>query len=182
MPLVYATASAEVVRQRAAALQAMSVLDTPPEQGFDAIARLAADTCGTAIACVSLIDGERVWFKALHGLEAESVDSRRSLCAEVANAKQSLEVCNAQLDPRFVDNPLVTGPPGMRYYAGAPILYQDLAIGTVCVLDPLPRETPARSLRALEDLALIATVMLRARIEAFKMLSSARQPPDALIA
>lgn len=169
-----AAASAETLRQRAAALKAMAVLDTPPEQGFDALSRLAAEIFATTIACVSLIDGERIWFKSVHGLDVRTIDSRHSLCAEVANTKRLMEVGDARGDPRFAGNVLVTGALGIRYYAGAPILHRDLAVGTVCVLDPQPRAAPARSLRTLEDLALLAAVMLRARIEAFAMFSNMR--------
>lgn len=170
----YTAASVQTVRERAAALQAMAVLDTPPEQGFDALARLAAQICGTAIACVSLVDGERIWFKSVHGLDAKTIDSRRSLCAEVANAKELLEVADARDDPRFAANPLVTGALGIRYYAGVPIVYKDQAVGTVCVLDPRPRQASTQSLQALQDLALLAAVMLRARIDAFAMFSNLR--------
>lgn len=170
----YSEISAEERRRRAQAIQSMAVLDTPPEEGFDALARLAANVCGAPIALVSLIDQDRVWFKAAHGLDIKEGLHRQSFCSETANSKCVLQVINAQLDPRFSENPVVTGNPGLFYYAGAPIMYEGVGIGTVCVLDYAPRELPAQSLQALSEMANIATAMLRARIEAFSFFSETR--------
>lgn len=170
----YAEISAEARQRRAQAIQSMAVLDTPPEEGFDALARLAANVCAAPIALVSLIDADRVWFKAAHGLDIKAGDHKQSFCCETANSKRVLEVVNATLDPRFSENPMVTGDIGVFYYAGAPIMYEGVGIGTVCVLDRAPRELPAQSLQALTEMATIATAMLRARIEAFKFFSSTR--------
>ena len=171
---VYSEISAGELQHRAAAIQSMAVLDTPPEEGFDALARLAASVCGAPIAVVSLIDHDRVWFKAAHGLEIKHCAHQHSFCCETANSKRLLEVVNAASDPRFSQNPFVKGDPGVFYYAGAPIMYQGIGIGTVCVLDYKPRELPAKSLQALTEMASIATAMLRARIEAFNLLSTLR--------
>ena len=166
--------SAEERQRRAQAIQSMAVLDTPPEDGFDALARLAANVCKAPIALVSLIDQNRVWFKAVHGWEIKEGAHKHSFCCETANSKRVLEVCNAALDPRFSENLVVTGDPGVFYYAGAPIMYESVGIGTVCVLDYAPRELPAQALQALTELATIATAMLRARIEAFSFFSKTR--------
>ena len=91
----YVTATVDEVRQRVSALQAMAVLDSPPEEGFDALTRLAAMVCGTPIAIVSLIDGERLWFKSTFGIEASLIDSARSFCCEAANSRSVLHIPNA---------------------------------------------------------------------------------------
>jgi hypothetical protein len=82
----HASPTPEEVRQRVAALQATAVLDTPPEDGFDALTRLAALVCGTPMAVVSLIDGDRLWFKSVFGVGATTIDSVESFCCEAANS------------------------------------------------------------------------------------------------
>ena len=173
-PLRLTSITAAETRQRVAALQAMAVLDTPPEPAFDALARIAASVCATPIAVVSLIDGPRVWFKAVHGIDLREIESSGSFCVETANSKRPLEVCDTRDDARFASGPLTGGGLGIRYYAGAPIMYAGVAIGTVCAADLAPRRNSPNVLRELEDLALIAAVLLRARIEAFEMLSKLR--------
>lgn len=150
----------------------MAVLDTPPEAGFDALARLAAMVCRTPVAVVSLIDGERLWFKAVHGLGTRTLDSSNSFCCEAANSKRLLEVPDPLVDPRFSSNPLVIGQFGLRYHAGAPIIHNGVGIGTVCVLDYVPRQMDRRSLESLSEMAGIAAAMLTARVEAFQMFSN----------
>ena len=162
-------------KRRALIIQSMAVLDTPPEDGFDALARLAANVCSAPIALVSLIDEERVWFKAAHGFGFQSSGHRQSFCCEAADSKRLLEVVEATQDARFTENPVVTGKPGIYYYAGAPIMHDGVGIGTVCVMDYAPRELPAQSLQALTEMATIATAMLRARIEAFSFFSTTRE-------
>lgn len=171
---VASVVNAGAVQRRVAALQEMAVLDTPPEEGFDALTRLAANVCETPIALVSLIDGSRLWFKSTYGLTQRSIDSEGSFCCEVANSKRTLEVSDPRLDPRFANNALVTGNLGIRYYAAAPIIYRDIGIGTMCVLDVVPRKLGERPLRALAEMAHIATVMLTARVDAFRLLATSR--------
>ena len=171
----YATATAEEVRRRVAALRSMAVLDTPPEEGFDALTRLAANVCSTPIAIVSLIDGDRLWFKSTFGLAATTIDSAWSFCCEAANSKSVLDVPNARRDPRFIASGLVSGELGIRHYAGAPIMHDGVGIGTVCVLDIAPRTQTATALNALVEMATLAAVLLRARIDAFRLLSMTRQ-------
>ena len=170
----FTAATDDELKRRAAALQSMAALDTPPDEGFDALTRLAASVCQTPIAIVSLIDGERVWFKSVQGLSVTAIENRHSFCCEAANSKCLLEVSDARLDPRFANNAMVTGELGILYYAGAPIMYEGVGIGTVCVLDRAPRELAHQSLLALQELAKIATALLRARIEAFSFYSSTR--------
>lgn len=168
----YSEISAADCRKRVEALKMMAVLDTPPEDGYDALTRLAARVCQMPIALISLIDGDRLWFKSAVGVDARQIDSRYSFCCEAANSMQLLHVGNAREDPRFAGNGLVCGALGIQFYAGAPIMYQGVSIGTVCVLDRVPRQMTADQQEALMEMANIAGVMLRARIEAFHLMSA----------
>ena len=174
--------SPEARRNRIAALQALSILDTPPEEGFDALTSLAALVCEAPIAIVSLIDGERLWFKSVRGVETRTIPSEHSFCVECANTREVLQVTNARNDPRFSAIGLVTGPLQVQFYAGAPIMFGGSAIGTICVLDSVVRELKPGTLQALQEMARIAATMLRARAEAFRLLrdgSSAFTPLGA---
>lgn len=168
----FSTISPSDLRKRVASLQAMAILDTPPEEGFDALARLAAMVCGTPVAVVSLIDGDRLWFKSVHGLGTRTMASANSFCSEAANSKRLLEVPDPRIDSRFADHALVVGELGIRYHAGAPIMHNGVGIGTVCVLDYVPRQLDRRALDSLSEMAGIAAAMLKARVEAFGMFSN----------
>ena len=170
----FSTISPSELRERVAALQAMAVLDTPPEEGFDALARLAAMVCGTPVAVVSLIDGDRLWFKSVHGIGNRTMASSNSFCSEAANSKRLLEVPDPRVDSRFADHALVIGELGIRYHAGAPIMHNGVGIGTVCVLDYVPRRMDKRALDSLCEMAGIAAAMLKARVEAFGMFQNTR--------
>jgi GAF domain-containing protein len=172
-----ASPTAHELRSRIAALQAMAVLDTPPEEAFDALTRLAAGVCDAPIAIVSLIDRDRLWFKSTHGLQATTIPSENSFCSEAADSRKLLDVPDARQDPRFAANGLVTGELRIRSYMGAPILHEGVGIGTVCVLDYVPREQTPRSRQALIDMSALAAALLRARIEAFRTFASARSDP-----
>ena len=163
--------SSEGIRRRVAALQSMAILDTPPEEGFDALTRLAANVCSTPVSVVSLIDGDRLWFKSVHGIGTRTMASTNSFCCEEANSGRLLEVLDPLVDPRFAENPLVIGQFGLRYHAGAPIMHKGIGVGTVCVLDYVARRMERRELDALREMASIAAAMLTARVEAFQMFS-----------
>lgn len=173
MPVLpaYSSSTPDVIRNRVAALQSLAILDTPPEEGFDALTQLAAEVCEVPIAIISLIDGDRLWFKSAVGVSVSTIPSEHSFCCECAQSRSVLEVQDARADARFAGIGLVTGPLGVQFYGGAPIIYGGSAIGTICVLDSRPRKLPANALRALEQMARIAVVLLRARAEAFKLLS-----------
>jgi len=127
-------------RRRMAHLDRLGVLDTPPEPGFDRIVDIVSDICRAPIALVSLIDTDRQWFKARHGLDATETPRDWAFCDHALAAPTVLEVPDAAQDPRFAGNPLVVGPPFIRFYAGAPIRLGDgIALGTLCVIDPEPR-------------------------------------------
>ncbi|RCW69557.1 PAS domain S-box protein [Pseudorhodoferax soli] len=141
-------------------------MDSPPEPLFDLMARFAAELCGTPIALISLIDEERQWFKANVGLPGVNETPRDvAFCAHAIQSDSLLEVPNAALDPRFADNPLVTGAPDIRFYAGAPlILPGGSRAGTLCVIDRTPGhlgEREASMLRMLADMVGEALMMRR---------------------
>lgn len=135
-------------------LKAYRVLDTAPEPGFDRITRCAAQIAETPIALVSLVGAERQWFKSRHGLGATETPRSISFCHHAVKAGTPMVVENALEDPRFRDNPLVTGEPHIRFYAGAPLITPaGHAIGTLCVIDTKPRSLSQDALRRLGDLA-----------------------------
>jgi GAF domain-containing protein len=136
-------------------LRAYRVLDTEPEAAYEALARLAASVCGTAIALVSLIDESRQWFKANHGLDGIAQTPRKgAFCDHTIRGRDVFEVADARADERFAANPLVaTGRP-VCFYAGAPLVTPDGdAVGTICVLD---RHPGALTAEQREQLALLA--------------------------
>lgn len=140
--------------ERLAALREAGLLDTPPEQVFDDIVQLASEICDTPISLVSLVDEHRQWFKAKVGLAATETSRDVSFCAHaILQPKDLFIVPDAQRDPRFRQNQLVVGEPGIRFYAGMPLVTAaGHSLGTLCVFDRRPRElTPAQmdSLRRL---------------------------------
>lgn len=133
--------------ERLAALNDYAVLDTAPESSFDDLTQLASHICQTPIALVSLVDGTRQWFKSRVGLAATETPREEAFCAHaILQPDQLLEVPDTRLDPRFADNPLVTGATHVVFYAGTPLVTADqFALGTLCVLDHVPRSlTPAQ--------------------------------------
>ncbi|GAA4780033.1 hypothetical protein GCM10023219_29910 [Stakelama sediminis] len=139
---------------RLAALARYRILDTPREKSFDDIAALAAQICETPIAVVNLIDKERQWFKAEVGLGIDGTPLETSFCVHALLEDDFLLVPDANKDARFACNPLVTGEPGLRFYAGALLkTTEGHAIGTLCVLDVLPRTLDDDQQTALRRLA-----------------------------
>lgn len=143
----------EVSRQQA--LRDLEVLDSEAESMFDDIARLAALICKTPIALLSLVDAERQWFKARVGLQAQETPRDMAFCAHaILQPDHLFTVGDASADPRFATNPLVTGDPGIRFYAGMPVVTElGHAVGTVCVIDRQPRQLDPPSEEALRALA-----------------------------
>jgi two-component sensor histidine kinase len=139
---------------RLAALASYDILDTPREQDFDDVAELASEICGTPIAVVNLIGEGRQFFKAEVGLGVRETPLDSSFCAKAILEEEFLVIPDATKDPRFHGNPLVTGEPGLRFYAGALLKTEDgQAIGTVCVLDFTPRNLSGVQERSLRVLA-----------------------------
>lgn len=141
-------------RQRLASLHALSLLDTVPEERFDRLTRLARTLFGVPIALVSLVDRDRQWFKSRQGLSACETHRDLSFCGHAILDNAVFEVSNALNDDRFADNPLVTGAPHIRFYAGAPLTSpQGYRVGTLCIIDTTPRELSPELRTALRDLA-----------------------------
>ncbi|MDB6116914.1 MAG: hypothetical protein JWO08_695 [Verrucomicrobiaceae bacterium] len=139
--------------QRLAALRRYKILDTPSEPAFDDIALLASTICDTPIGVLTLVDADRQWFKAKVGLDAEQTPREHAFCAHTILGLNPMIVGDATLDARFADNPLVTGSPDIRFYAGAPLIDSEgFALGSLCVIDRKPRELQPHQQRALEAL------------------------------
>lgn len=143
--------------ERLSALRALNVLDTPPEERFDRLTRLASAAFDVPIATVTLIDEHRQWFKACVGLAGREDDRAVSFCSVAIEKPEPLIVPDTHLDPRFVGNRLVTDAPHLRFYAGHPITTATgFRVGTVCIADTRPRELTAAEVALLRDLAGIA--------------------------
>lgn len=137
-------------------LRALGLLDTLPEDRFDRITRLATRIFDVPIALVTLVDADRQWFKSKIGLDVDQTPREHSFCGHAILEPDVLHIPDTATDERFHDNPLVTGHPNIRFYAGCPIAAPDGAlVGTVCVIDDRPREVDHRDIEALEDLAAI---------------------------
>ncbi|WOI44846.1 GAF domain-containing protein [Acidovorax sp. BLS4] len=143
--------------QRLRALQALMLLDTPPEERFDRFVRFAAEQLDAPIALISLIDGQRQWFKSRVGLDVPQTSRDVSFCAHAILQPDLFVVEDANLDARFADNPMVTQAPNIRFYAGAPLCAPTgERLGTLCIIDTKPRSLTATEravLRALGTLA-----------------------------
>jgi signal transduction histidine kinase len=127
-------------RARLAALHEARILDTPAEPAFDDLVAVASGICGAPIALISLVDRDRQWFKARLGIEATETAREVSFCDHAIRETGVFVVEDAALDVRFADNPLVTGEPRIRFYAGVPLLAGERhPIGTLCVIDRVPR-------------------------------------------
>jgi two-component sensor histidine kinase len=144
----------EQEEMRLALLRGYNILDSAPEESFEEIAELAKSICEVPIALVSLVEDDRQWFKARIGTDLEHTPVDQSICAHAIASESLLEICDTTRDPRTADNPLVTGAPGIRFYAGALIENeQNLPLGTLCVIDTVPRQLTDFQRRALQLLA-----------------------------
>ena len=155
--------------QRLAALRACQILDTPPEPVFDNVVHLAARITGAPIALISLIDESRQWFKASIGLPVHETPREQAFCTFAILGSEIMVVEDAALDARFRDNLLVTGEPGIRFYAGAPLEMRDgTHPGTLCVIDVHPRTFSATDQEALRALARLVVLLLEQRQQGLK--------------
>lgn len=140
--------------RRIATLRGMRILDTPREDRFDRYTRITSRAFDMPIALISLIDGSRQWFKSAVGIDGNETPRAVSFCGHAILGDDVFEVRNARLDPRFRDNPLVVGPPRIRFYAGAPLKAPNgHRLGTLCVIDRIPRELSDDEKTMLENLA-----------------------------
>lgn len=150
--------------RRLAALAESRLLGTPAEEAFDRLARLAAHVTDCPIALVTLLSSQRQWFKARVGIDLAETPRAWSFCSHALASGDTFVVGDAANDPRFANNPLVVAAPHIRFYAGVPLEDgQGCLLGTLCVLDREPRRLRERELRALQDLAAIASDEIKRR-------------------
>ena len=150
--------------ERLRALAAYDVLDSAAEEHFDQLTRLAAEICGTPISLISLVDADRQWFKSKLGLTVSQTPRDVAFCAHAILGEGLFEVADASDDPRFQDNPLVAGHPDIRFYAGAPLRTPaGHNVGTLCVIDRLPRELTPDQRQALSVLGAQVVAQLELR-------------------
>jgi PAS domain S-box-containing protein len=159
--------------RRLEALQQYRVLDTPPEQSLDDLTTLAAHVCQAPIALICLVDDQRQWFKSTVGLSISGTAREDSFCAHAILQPDVFIVPDTALDDRFADNPLVRGDPHIRFYAGAPLVTPDgLALGSLCVIDCVPRELTSSQQEALRVLSRQVMAQLELRRQTRELVES----------
>ncbi len=169
---------------RLTALTELNILDTEPEAPYDAIVASASRICKAPIALISFVDDTRQWFKAKVGLAASQTPREQAFCAHaILDPAQTLIVPDAARDPRFASNPLVTGEPRIRFYAGVPLKDEaGRGLGTLCVIDTTPRELSAQQLTELDRLAQQASQLLQNRSKwPLRVLVAEDTPTSALV-
>jgi diguanylate cyclase (GGDEF)-like protein len=150
--------------QRLRSLHALQILDTQPEEDFDDLTTLASQIVGAPIALITLVDRDRQWFKSKVGLNLDQTSRSGSFCAHAILGDTIFEVEDATKDARFSENPLVTGPPGIRFYAGMPLTTPEgTNVGTLCTIDHVPRKLDEDQRRGLKIIArqVMAQIELR---------------------
>jgi CheY-like chemotaxis protein len=148
--------------KRLAGLRRLGLLDTPPEERLDRIIRVAAAAFYVPVALITLIDAERQWFKSACGFDARETGREESFCAHTILGPDILVVPDTLSDDRFAENPLVVGPPHIRFYAGHPLVMPEgISIGTLCIIDNRPRDLDLPRLVLLKDLAQLTVEELK---------------------
>lgn len=176
--------NAPLPANEAARLRALSeyhILDSAPEEAFDDLAKLVAQIFGCEIALVTIVDEKRQWFKARVGLDATETPREQAFCAHaILDPMNVMIVPDATRDVRFEANPLVTGSPHIRFYAGAPLLTQQgNALGTLCVIDRTPRQPAPAHLAALRIIGRQVSYLLELRRVARALaLALGNSPPS----
>jgi anti-sigma regulatory factor (Ser/Thr protein kinase) len=164
------------------ALRSYRILDTEPERAFDDLVFLASQICGTPISLISLIDENRQWFKARIGISEQQTSRSVSFCAHAIRQQGILSVPDALEDARFRDNPLVQGEPHIRFYAGSPLVTPEgHALGTLCVIDRIPRRLTVEQARALDAVRrqVEAQLELRRNLDELQQALAARDHAEA---
>jgi len=147
--------------QRLRATRETGLLDGPQNALHEAVVLLASEICGVPISAVSLIDSDRQWFSGIHGLDCRETSRDAAFCAHTILQDVPLVVHDATSDPRFADNPLVTSSPAIRFYAGVPLITAShLPVGSLCVIDTIPRELSETQLKSLSTLATLVAAQL----------------------
>ena len=155
---------------RLRAVRSFDILDTEPEDSFDDLVRLASAICEAPISTVTIIDRDRQWFKAMIGVDKRESSREVSFCAHTVANKRQLIVTDAQADPRFASNPAVQGEPWIRFYAGSPLVTESgQVVGTICVIDRVPRELTEFQSEALGALARQTMRLLELRRQTHEM-------------
>jgi sigma-B regulation protein RsbU (phosphoserine phosphatase) len=164
-----------------AAVGRYEILDTPPDGAFDRITNLAARIFEVPIATITVVDEDRIWFKSKHGIDAEQIGRDPGLCASAIIEYEPWVVNDALSDPRTLENPLVRGDLGLRFYAGAPLTTADgYNLGTLNIIDKEPRELTDDQLMTLKQLADIVVDELELRLAALRLFRAAEDKGVAL--
>ena len=169
-------------RQRLKILWEYQVLDTVPEEVFDQLTELAAHICEAPIALISLVDENRQWFKSKVGISLSQTSRDVSFCAHAIRQSGLFLISDATKDPRFAQNPLVVSDPKIRFYAGAPLVTPDgHALGTLCVIDTVPRKLKPDQQQAMQVLArhVVSQLELRRRTRELVEVRAAREKEAA---
>jgi PAS domain S-box-containing protein len=168
--------SEELEQQRLEALKSYQILDTQPEREFDTLVELAALMCQAPIALLTFLDEARQWFKAKQGLNLFETDRSVSFCQHLLVEQDLYEISDASIDPRFKANPLVTGEPGIRFYARAPLYSPDgYLLGSLCIIDTIPRSLSEEQKKTLRTLA--SQVVSNLELRKQKLLPEAKNRP-----
>jgi GAF domain-containing protein len=168
-------------QQRLAILRGYEILDTEPEAAFDDLTLLASYVCQTPIALISLIDAERQWFKSKVGVSVNETSRDIAFCASAILQSDVFIVPDASQDERFAGNPLVVSEPKIRFYAGATLMTDGQALGTLCVIDRVPRRLSPEQLEALRALSrqVLAQIELRRNLKKLEQSLAARDRAEA---
>ncbi|WP_251978293.1 GAF domain-containing protein [Salinicola avicenniae] len=151
--------------ERMALLRDLQLLDSGADAGFDRLTELATQIFDLPMSMITLIDEDRQWFKSRQGLSVCETPRRISFCGHVVADGMPMVVCNALKDPRFSDNPLVTGSPFIRFYAGYPLFAApDLCVGTLCIIGTMPRAFEDNEMHRLALLAAQAEELIKLHV------------------